>query len=226
MMKKCPKCQELKEDDCFYVQKSAKKYGQLSSWCKECCSKQSGKRYKENPEKCKNEHREWVSRNKEKVAFTKAKSSYGITKEQYDSLKRVCVICGSTDNLKIDHSHQSGRIRGMLCDHCNKGLGFFKDDPTLLLRASDYIMGVAKPDIFEKTYELFKQEEQQKKTDDFKSRLIEEQKQLEEKLKKDVFNQSESRQTLDAKQQELLFVQAGAMYAYNEVLKVRIAQLG
>lgn len=83
-----------------------------------------------------------------------------------------------------------------------------------------------KQDIFEKTYELFKQEEQQKKTDDFKSRLIEEQKQLEEKLKKDVFNQSESRQTLDAKQQELLFVQAGAMYAYNEVLKVRIAQLG
>lgn len=65
-----------------------------------------------------------------------------------------------------------------------------------------------------------------KKTDDFKSCLIEEQKQLEEKLKKDVFNQSESRQTLDAKQQELLFVQAGAMYAYNEVLKVRIAQLG
>lgn len=83
-----------------------------------------------------------------------------------------------------------------------------------------------KQDIFEKTYELFKQEEQQKKTDDFKSRLIEEQKQLEEKLKKDVFNQSESRQTLDAKQQGLLFVQAGAMYAYNEVLKVRIAQLG
>ena len=83
-----------------------------------------------------------------------------------------------------------------------------------------------KQDIFEKTYELFKQEEQQKKTDDFKSRLIEEQKQLEEKLKKDVFNQSESRQTLDAKQQELLFVLAGAMYACNEVLKVRIAQLG
>jgi hypothetical protein len=83
-----------------------------------------------------------------------------------------------------------------------------------------------KQDIFEKTYELFKQEEQQKKTDDFKSCLIEEQKQLEEKLKKDVFNQSESRQTLDAKQQELLFVQVGAMYAYIEVLKVRIAQLG
>lgn len=36
---------------------------------------------------------------------------------------------------------------------CNKGLGFFRDDPTLLLRASDYILGFANPDIFEMTYE-------------------------------------------------------------------------
>lgn len=84
-----------------------------------------------------------------------------------------------------------------------------------------------KQDIFEKTYELFKQEEQQKKTDDFKSRLIEEQKQLEEKLTKlNDFNQGEKVKELALEQQSLLLIQAGAMYAYNEVLKVRIAQLG
>lgn len=84
-----------------------------------------------------------------------------------------------------------------------------------------------KPDIFEKTYELFKQEEQQKKTDDFKSRLIEEQAQLEEKLNKlNDFNQSEKVNEIDPVQKDLLLVQAGAMYTYNEVLKVRIAQLG
>ena len=84
-----------------------------------------------------------------------------------------------------------------------------------------------KPDIFEKTYELFKQEEQQKKTDDFKSRLIEEQKQLEEKLTKlNDFNQGEKVKELALEQQSLLLIQAGAMYTYNEVLKVRIAQLG
>ena len=84
-----------------------------------------------------------------------------------------------------------------------------------------------KQDIFEKTYELFKQEEQQKKTDDFKSRLIEEQKQLEEKLNKlNDFNQSDKVNDIDPVQKDLLLVQAGAMYAYNEVLKVRIAQLG
>ena len=84
-----------------------------------------------------------------------------------------------------------------------------------------------KQDIFEKTYELFKQEEQQKKTDDFKSRLIVEQKQLEEKLTKlNDFNQGEKVKELALEQQSLLLIQAGAMYTYNEVLKVRIAQLG
>lgn len=84
-----------------------------------------------------------------------------------------------------------------------------------------------KQDIFEKTYELFKQEEQQKKTDDFKSRLIEEQAQLEEKLTKlNDFNQGEKVKELALEQQSLLLIQAGAMYTYNEVLKVRIAQLG
>ena len=76
-----------------------------------------------------------------------------ITPEQYEAMPQVCVICGGTERLRVDHSHRTGRVRGLLCDPCNKGLGFFRDDPTLLLRASDYLLGVAKPDIFEATYE-------------------------------------------------------------------------
>ena len=87
-----------------------------------------------------------------------------------------------------------------------------------------------KPDIFEKTYEEFRQEEHEShkpENDDFKSRLIEEQKQLEEKLEKlNAFNQSEFYGTLDSVQQHLLFIQAGAMYTYNEILKARIANIG
>ncbi|MBK5239799.1 endonuclease domain-containing protein [Clostridium sp.] len=153
-MKTCSKCKETKEDDCFYVEKKGRNKGKLTSWCKECCRKSSSNRWKNEKEKCTEEHRTWVNNNKERVAFTKAKSSYGITKEEYENLKRVCVICGSLENLVIDHSHQSGRIRGMLCSSCNKGLGFFKDNPMLLDRASNYILGEAKPDIFDKTYEV------------------------------------------------------------------------
>lgn len=144
-LKKCPRCGKLLEDSEFYVQKSGRHKGKLTSWCKKCCSKQSAERYKNNIEKCREEHRNWVNKNKDKVAFTKAKSAYGITKEEYDSLIRKCQICGSEKNLVIDHSHQSGRIRGMLCNSCNKGLGFFRDNPALLERASDYVLGEYEP---------------------------------------------------------------------------------
>lgn len=58
----------------------------------------------------------------------------------------------------------------------------------------------------------------------FKERLIEEQKSLEEKLTKlNAFNQSEKIKELSSEQQNLLLIQAGAMYTYNECLKARIA---
>ena len=61
---------------------------------------------------------------------------------------------------------------------------------------------------------------------DFKTRLVEEQAQLEEKLEKlNAFNDSEKANEIDPIQRDLLLVQAGAMYSYNEVLKVRIARL-
>ena len=61
---------------------------------------------------------------------------------------------------------------------------------------------------------------------DFKTRLVEEQAQLEEKLNKlNDFNQSEKVEEIDPVQKDLLLVQAGAMYTYNECLKARIARL-
>jgi len=62
---------------------------------------------------------------------------------------------------------------------------------------------------------------------DFKSRLIDEQKQLESKLNKlNDFNQSDALEKVDPDQKDLLFIQAGAMYTYNECLKARISRLG
>ena len=62
--------------------------------------------------------------------------------------------------------------------------------------------------------------------DEFKTRLIEEQRQLEEKLNKlNAFNAGEKAGSIDPAQKALLVIQAGAMYTYNEVLKARIARL-
>lgn len=55
-----------------------------------------------------------------------------------------CGICKtelkSGKGTHIDHCHFSGRIRGVLCNHCNLGLGHFKDNYELLLEASKYII--------------------------------------------------------------------------------------
>ena len=68
-----------------------------------------------------------------------------------------CVICGSEEKLVVDHDHKSGQIRGMLCNHCNRGLGHFRDDPTLLEFAAQYLYASADApewDKYKKEYEL------------------------------------------------------------------------
>ena len=56
--------------------------------------------------------------------------------------KGKCKICGGISNgkrLSIDHDHQTGKIRGLLCDNCNFGLGWFKDNIEVLKRAISYL---------------------------------------------------------------------------------------
>lgn len=55
-----------------------------------------------------------------------------------------CAVCGSPENgrykhLSIDHDHSNGRIRGLLCNNCNRGLGLLKDNPEVLRKAAEYV---------------------------------------------------------------------------------------
>ncbi len=117
---RCPKCGEMKPREDYYgVRKRA-------GWCKACSRAKSAAYY---------------AANKERVAAHKAKSAYGITLDEYEQLMHEgkCAICGNTERLRIDHCHVSERVRGVLCDSCNKGLGFFRDDPARLRAAIRYI---------------------------------------------------------------------------------------
>lgn len=59
--------------------------------------------------------------------------------KELKTLVTQCVICGSKEPLVVDHDHHTGEIRGMLCNHCNRGLGHFRDDPMLLEFAAQYL---------------------------------------------------------------------------------------
>ena len=74
---------------------------------------------------------------------------YGITRDDYDRMLSAqegrCAICytdkvgrGHT-HFHVDHNHATGKVRGLLCDKCNRGLGYFNDNASLLDVASKYI---------------------------------------------------------------------------------------
>lgn len=85
---------------------------------------------------------------KEKQKNRALRNTYGITLTEYNAMlakqDNKCAICGNTAILEhrafhVDHCHTSGKIRGILCNGCNAGLGHFKDDPLILEKAAAYI---------------------------------------------------------------------------------------
>lgn len=89
---------------------------------------------------------------KQRRAYTLYKD-YGLTQEQYDELLQSqgggCAICGSTTSgdqrrpaLHVDHHHETGVVRGILCMKCNVAIGSMGDDPALLDRAAKYLRGM------------------------------------------------------------------------------------
>ncbi|MFE9705632.1 endonuclease VII domain-containing protein [Streptomyces sp. NPDC005930] len=75
------------------------------------------------------------------------KRQYGTTEAQRDALIAgqggVCCICLAAPAAHVDHCHETGRVRGVLCFSCNAALGQFKDRPDAIRRAAAYVEGIA-----------------------------------------------------------------------------------
>lgn len=108
--------------------------------------------YEANKEAVLEYGKDWRKNNPDKVAMTVRKAAlkrnYGLTIEQYEGMlaeqNNKCSICDSDlipgIDTCVDHCHNTGAVRGILCSKCNKGLGLFLDSPERLYRAMEYLI--------------------------------------------------------------------------------------
>lgn len=129
-LKTCTKCKEVKVLDDFSPNKHLSRGRQ--SQCKACCAAQRR-----------------LTRTKQLNKHNNLRK-YGITtaewQEMFDSQGGKCRLCGrehsennKTTLLVVDHNHDTGQVRGLLCSWCNRGLGFLQDNPELLKAAATYL---------------------------------------------------------------------------------------
>lgn len=100
---------------------------------------------------CHNKQRRQYTMTPDQERNNKLKSTYGITLDEYKDIyaeqNGECAICKShytldgykSEKLHVDHCHQSGKVRGLLCHKCNTALGLLKDKTQNLLNAVDYL---------------------------------------------------------------------------------------
>ena len=97
--------------------------------------------------KCKSTNKTLTTTSLMRKKWT-VKREYGITLDDYNLMmvhqSDRCAICltddkGKNDFWCIDHDHQTGKVRGLLCDTCNRGIGLLGDDADNLLSASKYL---------------------------------------------------------------------------------------
>ena len=130
--KTCTKCRETKSYDDFHLREG----GRLRSHCKTCINKQN-RDYQMTPERKKKRQEIW----RKSSRFIK----YGLTEESFNEIiteqQYRCKICNTSidSSCHVDHCHDTGKVRGLLCHQCNCGLGFFKDSTSRLEKALVYL---------------------------------------------------------------------------------------
>lgn len=111
-------------------------------------SEKTKKWQRENPEKYKAKNKLWNDKYKDKKRSTVMKNEYGITLADYNKMFDLqngrCAICSKHQSelkraLHIDHCHKTGKVRSLLCQHCNTLLGFANDDIEVLKKSILYL---------------------------------------------------------------------------------------
>ncbi len=132
-MKTCSACKRRRRRSSFSP--NARHGDGLQSRCKDCVNAANRASWKGH----KNQDRKDIVR----------RHKYKIEPDDYESMLRSqghgCAICGKKNDLAVDHDHETGQVRGILCRPCNSAIGFLKDDPALVAKAVAYLLQSRNP---------------------------------------------------------------------------------
>lgn len=96
-----------------------------------------------NPEKSRASQRNHRKNNPDSAKNSWLKFQYGISLEDFTRKSQEqggkCAICDCERKLCVDHNHLTGKVRALICDSCNVGLGRFKDSASIVQSAADYL---------------------------------------------------------------------------------------
>lgn len=140
-IKRCPYCGKDRLFSDFY--KDRGRADGVSYSCRECLKISSKEIREDKPGKVRRSRREVILRSK-----------YNISQQDYDLLLssqgNKCCICGTSAEsytrsgksvpLAVDHCHSTGKVRGLLCNQCNIGIGNLKDNPEVIKNALEYLL--------------------------------------------------------------------------------------
>lgn len=130
LTKICRLCKRELSLNNYYKHKNT--VDRLKHECKNCWNKLSLQYYFNNKE---------TLTSKRKVYYFK--NNYDLSLEEIQKMKESqnyrCKICDLKEDLVVDHNHGNRKVRSLLCNKCNQGLGSFKDNPDILRKAANYL---------------------------------------------------------------------------------------
>jgi hypothetical protein len=140
----CSHCHESKSTDDFYVNRS--RVRGFSYWCKLCVQEDYAEKHPTKPRP----PRTVTAREYDPIKGREywLRHAYGMSLEDwqdmFDRQDGKCAICGTTEpggkgTFHTDHDHDTGVVRGLLCQTCNQAIGLLKHDPARIMAAAVYV---------------------------------------------------------------------------------------